>query len=98
MSKRRYNMQMRVRTSLDWDKVGGELRGSVHTAPQACRKDLARMIGHVEGLVQKLGSEEVDLRRNKKFTSPKSQELLAQINESINEYEKWLMLAHLQHG
>ncbi len=89
---------MLVNYSLDWQIVGAELRQSMQTAPATCRKDLARMIGHIEGLVQKLGSEEVELRRTKKTSSIKSQELLAAINESINEFEKWLMLAHLQHG
>jgi hypothetical protein len=89
---------MRVNYSLDWQIVGAELRQSMQSAPSNCRKDLARMIGHIEGLVQKLGGEEVELRRTKKPSSAKSQELLAQINESINEYEKWLMLAHLQYG
>jgi hypothetical protein len=56
------------------------------------------MLGHIEGLVQKLGAEEVVLRRTKKPTSPVADQLRAQINESINEYEKWLMLAYLQHG
>ena len=89
---------MRVRTALDWDKVGSELRDSMHRAPAQCRKDLARMIGHIEGLVVALSGEEVILRRNRKFSNAASERLLAQINESINEYEKWLMLALLQYG
>ena len=89
---------MRVKTALDWDRVGAELRDSMHRAPAQCRKDLARMLGHIEGLVQQLGGEEVVLRRNKKFSNATSERLLADINESINEYEKWLMLAYLQHG
>ena len=89
---------MRVRTALDWERVSTELRANMHTAPAICRKDLARMIGHIEDLVQKLANEEVTLRRNKKFTSATSERMLAEINESINEYEKWLMLALLQHG
>ncbi len=89
---------MRVQTGLDWDRVGGELRDSMRTAPARCRKDLARMIGHIEGLVVELSGEEVLLRRNKKHTSVTAQKLLAEINEAILEYEKWLMLAHLQHG
>ena len=70
----------------------------MQVAPALCRKDLARMIGGIENLVHKLGSEEVELRRNRKDSSPRQQELLTRINESITEYEKWLMLAHLQHG
>lgn len=89
---------MRVKNSLDWNPVSQELRNQMQAAPAQCRKDLARMIGHVEGLVQKLGNEEVDLRRNKKDTSPRKEQLLEQIHESITEYEKWLMLAYLQHG
>jgi hypothetical protein len=70
----------------------------MQAAPTNCRKDLARMIGGVENLVHKLGSEEVELRRNRKESSLRQQELLARINQSIIEFEKWLMLAHLQHG
>jgi hypothetical protein len=91
-------MQMRVQTSLDWNPVSSDLRAQMHSAPSQCRKDLARMIGGIEGLVHKLGSEEVELRRNRKASSPRQQELLTSINESINEFEKWLMLALLQHG
>lgn len=89
---------MRIKTSLDWDRVGADLRHSMQTAPAVCRKDLARMLGHIEGLVQELSGEEVNLRRVRKFSSATSSRLLSEINESINEYEKWLMLAHLQHG
>lgn len=89
---------MRIKTSLDWAPVSSELRDQMQVAPTNCRKDLARMIGGVENLVHKLGSEEVELRRNRKEASLRQQELLARINQSIIEYEKWLMLAHLQHG
>jgi len=89
---------MRIKTSLDWAPVSSELRDQMQVAPTNCRKDLARMIGGVENLVHKLGSEEVELRRNRKESSLRQQELLARINQSIIEYEKWLMLAHLQHG
>jgi uncharacterized protein with von Willebrand factor type A (vWA) domain len=89
---------MRIKNSLDWTAVSSELRAQMQNAPQNCRKDLARMIGHVEGLVQQLGGEEVEMRRNKRERSPRQITLLTQINESITEFEKWLMLAHLQHG
>lgn len=89
---------MLVKNSLDWDSVSAQLRGQMHTAPQVCRKDLARMIGAIEGMVQRLANEEVELRRNRKDTSAKHQDLLDRINQSIDEFEKWLMLAHLQHG
>jgi uncharacterized protein with von Willebrand factor type A (vWA) domain len=89
---------MRIKNSLDWTAVSSELRAQMQNAPQNCRKDLARMIGHVEGLVQQLGGEEVEMRRNKRERSARQITLLTQINESINEFEKWLMLAHLQHG
>jgi len=89
---------MHVRTSLDWDNVSAHLRGQMHTAPAVCRKDLARMIGAIEGMVQRLANEEVELRRNRKDTSAKHQDLLDRINQAIDDFEKWLMLAHLQHG
>ncbi len=89
---------MHVQTSLDWDNVSAHLRGQMHTAPPTCRKDLARMIGAIEGIVQRLANEEVELRRNRKETSAKHQDLLGRINQAIDDFEKWLMLAHLQHG
>lgn len=89
---------MRVKTSLDWAPISTQLRAQMQAAPSQCRKDLARMIGSIEGNVHRLGSEEVELRRNKKESSPRQQDLLVLINESITEYEKWLMLAYLQHG
>ena len=98
MPKRCYTSSMHVENSLDWDKASAEMRAQMHSAPANCRKDLARMIGSIEGLVQKLGGEEVELRRNRKESSPRHTALLDQINKSITEYEKWLMLAHLQHG
>ena len=89
---------MRVKISLDWDPVSAQLREQMHTAPPSCRKDLARMIGAIEGMVQRLANEEVEMRRNRKNTSPKHQQLLERINQAIDDFEKWLMLAYLQHG
>jgi hypothetical protein len=89
---------MSVKTSLDWSAVSLEMRNQMHSAPQKCRKDLAKMIGQIEDLVRQLGNEEVELRRNKKLTSPRRDGLLQRINESITEYEKWMVLAYLQHG
>lgn len=87
-----------MKNSLDWDPVSFEFRGKMQNAPATCRKDLARMIGAVEGMVQKLANEEVELRRNRKDTSIKHQQLLERINQALEDFEKWLMLAHLQHG
>ena len=89
---------MRINSSLEWNKLSNNLRGQMHEAPQNCRKDLARMLGRIEGLVHRLGSEEVEMRRCKKTTSPRQQDLLTQIDEAISEYEKWLMFAHLANG
>jgi hypothetical protein len=89
---------MRINTSLDWAQVESNLRAQMHTAPSQTRKDLARMIGNIEGLVQALGRHEVDMRRNKHQTTIKQQELLNKIEEAILDYEKWLMFAYLGHG
>jgi uncharacterized protein with von Willebrand factor type A (vWA) domain len=89
---------MRVKTALDWNPISSQLRAQMQAAPQRCRKDLARMIGRIEGLVHRLGSEEVELRRLRKDASPRQQELLADINQSITDYEQWLVVAYLQHG
>ena len=70
----------------------------MQAAPAMCKKDLSRMIGRIEGLVHRLGSEEVEMRRGKKTTSPRQAELLESINQSIIDFEQWLILAHLQHG
>ena len=89
---------MRVQKSTDWDRVSLPLLSQMHAAPQNTRKDLARLLGHVTGFVMELSREEVELRRTKKQTSPKREKLLVDIEDSINEYEKWLLLAYLQHG
>ena len=89
---------MRVQKGTDWDHVGAELRGSMHTAPAAARKDLARMVGYIEGLVQILSNEEVELRRHRKEQSIRQQEVLEKIEQAIISYEQWLMLAILSHG
>jgi hypothetical protein len=89
---------MRINHSLEWNNVSTQLRGQMQTAPVQCRKDLARMVGNVEALVQKLGQEEVEMRRNKKTHSPRHHAILEQIEASIYEFERWLVLAHLSHG
>ena len=98
MSNWLYTMQMEIKTALEWNAVSTRLRTQMHSAPARCKKDLAKMIGRIEGLVHQLGSEEVEMRRGKKTTSPRHAELLERINQSIIDFEQWLMLAHLQHG
>ena len=89
---------MRVKTSTDWNKVSSPYVSQMHSAPVKTQKDLARMLGNVTGLVDLLGREEVRMRQTKRESTPRQQELLAQIEQAIDEYEKWLMLAHLAHG
>jgi hypothetical protein len=89
---------MRVQTSTDWDSVSLPLVAQMHAAPQYTRKDLARMLGNIAGLVQRLGQEEVELRRNKKMDSLIKRELLEEIEQAIVQFEQWLVLAHLTHG
>jgi hypothetical protein len=91
-------MQMEIKNALEWNDVSTRLRSQMQAAPATCKKDLAKMIGQIENLVHQLGSEEVEMRRCKKTTTPRHALLLERINQSINEYDKWLMLAHLQHG
>jgi hypothetical protein len=55
-------------------------------------------LGNVTGLVHDLANEEVELRRMHKESSPRQQALLVQIEQAIDTFEQWLMLAHLQHG
>ena len=89
---------MRVQKSTDWDFASLPLLDQMRSAPQSTRKDLAKLLGNVTGLVQQLGREEVELRRLNKPTSRVQQELLVRIEEAIVQYEQWLMLAHLAHG
>ena len=91
-------MQMEIKNALEWNDVSTRLRSQMQAAPATCKKDLAKMIGQIENLVHQLGSEEVEMRRCKKTTTPRHALLLERINQSINEYDNWLMLAHLQHG
>jgi len=89
---------MRILISTDWDKVSLPLLSQMHSAPQFCRKDLAKLLGNVTELVHELGKEEVELRRMRKDSSPKQQELLQRIDLAIETFEQWLVLAHLQGG
>jgi hypothetical protein len=89
---------MRVKTSLDWDRVSISLISQMHAAPASARRDLAKMLGHITDLVKELSLEEIELRRYQKFSSPRSERLLAEINNLINEFEKWLMFAQLSLG
>jgi hypothetical protein len=91
-------MQMEIKNALEWNAVSSKLRAQMQSAPPMCRKDLAKMIGRIEGLVHQLGSEEVEMRRCKKTTTPRHASLLERINQSITDFDQWLMLAHLQHG
>ena len=89
---------MRVKTSLDWDTVSIPLLAQMHSAPQQSRKDLARFLGNVTGLIQSLGREEVEMRRCKRTTSIRQQELLLQIDDAITTFEQYLMWAHLSYS
>jgi hypothetical protein len=89
---------MEIKTALEWNDVSSKLRAQMHAAPAMCKKDLAKMIGQIENLVHQLGSEEVEMRRCKKTTTPRHADLLERINKSITDFDQWLMLAHLQHG
>lgn len=89
---------MRLTNSLEWDKISVPFLSQMHSAPQFCRKDLAKLLGNVTELVHQLGNEEVELRRLRKDSSPKQQELLNRIDDAINTFEQWLILAHLQNG
>ena len=97
LPKRCYNTHM-ITNSLDWQGVSTDLRYRMHTAPAQARFDLAKMLGNIEHLVQELGGEEVEMRRCKKTTSVKQQNLLLKINKSITEYEQWLVFAQLSFG
>ena len=70
----------------------------MRSAPYSTRKDLARMLGHIEGLVQELGSEEVEMRRSRKSETATQQRLLQEISEAINQFNQYVMLAHLMGG
>jgi hypothetical protein len=89
---------MRLKKSTDWDRLSLPYMSQMHSAPQTCRKDLAKLLGNVTGLVHDLANEEVELRRMHKESSPRQQALLVQIEQAIDTFEQWLMLAHLQHG
>ena len=91
-------MQMEIKAALEWNTVSSKLRAQMNAAPQKCKKDLAKMIGQIENLVHQLGSEEVEMRRCKKTTTSRHAYLLEKINQSITDFEQWLVLAHLQHG
>ena len=93
-----YNVAMRIQKSTDWDQASVPFIAQMHTAPQSFRKDLAKLLGVVTGLVMELSREEIELRRNKRPHSIKQQEILGKIEQAIDNYEQWVLVAHLQAG
>jgi hypothetical protein len=89
---------MTIQQALDWQDVSRPLMDQMRSAPYSTRKDLARMLGHIEGLVQELGSEEVEMRRSRKSETATQQRLLQEIAEAINQFNQYVMLAHLMGG
>jgi len=89
---------MRVQTSLDWAGVSTPLLAQMHSAPQPARKDLAKFLAVVTGLVQDLGREEIEMRRCKRTTSIRQQNLLQQIEDAIITFEQYLMWAYLSYN
>lgn len=91
-------MPMHIKNSSDWNTFGSKLHAQFMSAPQKAKSDLAKMYARINNLVTDLSKEEVELRRNKRETSPRHQELLNKINEAVDEFEKWLMFAQLSLG
>lgn len=89
---------MRIQTSLDWASVSTPMVAQMREAPLPARKDLVRFLSNVTGLVQSLGREEVEMRRCKRTTSIRQQELLLQIDDAITTFEQYLMWAHLSYA
>lgn len=89
---------MRVNNSLEWAHISVPLRDQMLAAPPQTRIDLSRLLGNVTELIAALSSEEVELRRNRKKSSPKQQELLVKIEENLDLFEQWLVIAHLSYG
>jgi hypothetical protein len=91
-------MPMHIKTASDWDTFGTTLHAQWFSAPQRTKADLAKMYAHIHNLVTQLSKEEVELRRNRRATSPRQQDLLQKINKSITEFEQWLVIAQLSFG
>lgn len=89
---------MQIKNSTDWNTLGTNLHAQFMAAPQRAKSDLAKMYSRINSLVTELSREEVELRRNKRETSPRQQEILTKINEAIDEFEKWLVFAQLSLG
>jgi hypothetical protein len=86
---------MQIKNSTDWNALGSGLHAQFMAAPQRAKSDLAKMYARINSLVTELSREEVELRRNKRETSLRHQELLIKINEAVDEFEKWLVFAQL---
>jgi hypothetical protein len=83
---------MQITNSLDWDKVSWNLKSigsKAHNDPK-----FAKVLTNVGCMVRELSNMEVEARRTKKLPS-KYRELLAQINEEIENLEMLIMLAAL---
>ncbi len=83
---------MKIETSLDWEKVNTELKGQL--AELSYNNDLRKMLKTIDTLVEQLSQLEVEARRTKNNTRTRAK--VAEINEAITNFEKWMMIAMLQ--
>lgn len=83
---------MHISSSLDWPDVSTKLRQNGHKV--GADPKFGKMLKHLDDLVRQLSNIEVDIRRTRKIPSTYS-ELVAKINNEINEVEMILMMSAL---
>ncbi len=85
-----------ITTSLDWAEVQIALEAPAHKMKRYTN-DMLKMSDAIGYMVKKLSEEEINCRRQGKQTK-KHQELLAEINQEIANYEQYLTFGVLLSG
>jgi len=89
---------LRIKTSLDWVSVETELKRNIQK-PTSFRgsltqnsKELIQLLRNIEKMVVKLSNAEIIFRQSKGLKSKqKINQLVDEINQSIDEFEKFAM-------
>ena len=82
---------MRIETATDWSAVANELMKSTRGVPH--NPDLSKLLANIDDMVTKLSKAEVIARRMHQTVDSLPE--LKEVNEAIDTFEQWLMIAIL---
>ena len=91
-------MRDQLQVCTDWDKISSELTAQISRLTSYQNSMQLRLIlNNISLTVKKIGIEEIDCRRFKKQTV-RHRELVAQVNNMIEEIEQMITFATLLDG